>query len=824
MTCVLSPLAALVLALSCALAWMPAYAYMLYDDLRYEAGQSLENNEWRGNRFFLNENFRVKKVTLNVAMSHGYPQLLMRVCQGEQDAPGTHCANFTPDYPGAGYPIFTGRLDAQANSYLWVMVGVAPGAQGYNVIADNRQYANGIRSSDGGATWSTGHTNIGMRVEVEVAYPPAGGALQPPTGPTAGGTQVVITGRNLYYIDAVQFGGVTASFTRRNNAQLIATAPPGMGSVPVTAQGTYGAIDAGSYTYADHPAFALSGIDPGIGPADGGTTVVLTGNHFHGVAGVSVRGNPAAFTPDPQDGTRLQVQLPGTRAGSAMVTVETAYGTDSVPYLFQEAPTVAGVQPAYGLGGTPVRISGSDLANVKAVHFGSQPAASFAMVSDPLAGTPIIQATAPPSPFAVGEQGIVPITVETAGGTTTMADAFEYLGAPQVLRAAPGFMPLSGGSVTLSGQHLKTATQVWFGTAPAIAFQAASDDEITAVAPALPPGGVAVQVTTQAGDATLNNALRYVGAPTLGAISPAQALATGGTQVSLTGTGLASATAVTFGGVPATALTVESDTRITATAPAHAAGPVAVAVTTAGGTVTRSDLLAYVARTDGACGSAQGQPRIATPTAGLCSAGQASSVDAANGAWAWSCAGTHGGNTSQCSAPWADAGSGQAAVQVPGWRIDRAAFTPGLPAPLPEGARTDFTPLALTLTGSTPSARVTVNYTQPVPPGAVYLKYGPSPDGLGCSGTAACAQPHWYALPGAQFAPDGLGVTFTLTDGGAGDSDAVPGQITDPGLPVLLAAAPADGAHAIPTLSAWALALLVAALTLLAARRKHFFR
>lgn len=52
----------------------------------------------------------------------------------------------------------------------------------------------------------------------------------------------------------------------------------------------------------------------------------------------------------------------------------------------------------------------------------------------------------------------------------------------------------------------------------------------------------------------------------------------------------------------------------------------------------------------------------------------------------------------------------------------------------------------------------------------------------------ACAQPHWYALPGATFAPDGLSVTFTLTDNGLGDCDSVPGQITDPGLPVLLAA------------------------------------
>ena len=98
-------------------------------------------------------------------------------------------------------------------------------------------------------------------------------------------------------------------------------------------------------------------------------------------------------------------------------------------------------------------------------------------------------------------------------------------------------------------------------------------------------------------------------------------------------------------------------------------------------------------------------------------------------------------------------------------------------------------------------AQVTVHFTTPVPQGAVYYKYGPSPDGLGCTG-AACAQPHWYALPGAQFAPDGLSVTFTLADGGVGDSDSVPNQITDPGLPVLLAP------QAIPALGPWALALL----------------
>ena len=98
----------------------------------------------------------------------------------------------------------------------------------------------------------------------------------------------------------------------------------------------------------------------------------------------------------------------------------------------------------------------------------------------------------------------------------------------------------------------------------------------------------------------------------------------------------------------------------------------------------------------------------------------------------------------------------------------------------------------------------------------MYLKYGPSPQGLNCNG-AACAQPHWYALPGstAVFAPDRRSVTLTLTDGGLGDSDAVPGHITDPGLPVLLAGAGGGtGPVSVPALGPWALTVLTLALPL----------
>ncbi|GAA3220292.1 hypothetical protein GCM10010532_049870 [Dactylosporangium siamense] len=67
--------------------------------------------------------------------------------------------------------------------------------------------------------------------------------------------------------------------------------------------------------------------------------------------------------------------------------------------------------------------------------------------------------------------------------------------------------------------------------------------------------------------------------PVVTAVSPTAGAA--GTTVTITGTDFTGATTVTFGGAAATSVVVVSATQITATAPEHAAGAVAVVVTTA---------------------------------------------------------------------------------------------------------------------------------------------------------------------------------------------------------------------------------------------------
>jgi Tfp pilus assembly protein PilX len=86
-------------------------------------------------------------------------------------------------------------------------------------------------------------------------------------------------------------------------------------------------------------------------------------------------------------------------------------------------------------------------------------------------------------------------------------------------------------------------------------------------------------------------------APTVTNVSPNTGSTTGGTSVTVTGTNLTGATAVSFGRTAAAAVVVNSATSITATSPAEAAGTVDVTVTTPGGTsaTTSADQFGYVA-------------------------------------------------------------------------------------------------------------------------------------------------------------------------------------------------------------------------------------
>jgi hypothetical protein len=324
------------------------------------------------------------------------------------------------------------------------------------------------------------------------------------------------------------------------------------------------------------PPPTVTGVSPAFGPAAGGTSVTISGTNLSAATSVKFGANAATITTD--TATSITATAPaGT--GTVDVTVTTAGGTSATSGAdqFTYGPTVTGVSPTSGpaAGGTVVTITGTGFTNLTGASFGNQAATSFTFVSDTK-----ITATSPG-----GGTGTVDITVTTPAGTspTGAADQFSY--GPTVTSVSPAAGPTGGGtSVTITGTNFSGATAVTFGANPA-KFTFKSVTQITAVAPASTAGTVHVAVTTPAGTSPTGSAdqYTYVAAPAVTSVSPNAGPTSGGTSVTITGTNLGNALAVSFGNVGAIIVS-NTATTIVATAPAESAGKVDVTVTTVGGT------------------------------------------------------------------------------------------------------------------------------------------------------------------------------------------------------------------------------------------------
>ncbi|WP_227468445.1 IPTL-CTERM sorting domain-containing protein [Delftia acidovorans] len=374
----------------------------------------------------------------------------------------------------------------------------------------------------------------------------------------------------------------------------------------------------------------------------------------------------------------------------------------------------------------------------------------------------------------------------------------------------------SNGTVHVIDVATDTETKTISAAAGASSFWIWGDFLGNVVASATPGGpsvaSIAPQGTPSASATSINFAVTFSEAVN-GVDGTDFALTTTGTATGTMGTPSSADNGITWT-VPVTAISGTGSLRLdlnssgTGIESTAAAKPIAGGFAT--GTVHNVDVQVPVA---GACGTAAGQATALAPAAGLCSAGTATAISSASGKYTWQCQGLNGGSANSCEAPWSTAGGSKAMVALQtanGWQVSNASFSTTPPATAPQGVTFPSGLLSLNLSSGNlgSDATVTLNFSTPVPAGAVYMKYGPSPDGFNCQG-AACAQPHWYQLPAnrAVLASDRLSATLTLTDGGLGDNDGIANQsIQDPGGFALLAA-PASTA-AIPTLSEWGIIAL----------------
>ncbi|MBJ7598483.1 MAG: IPT/TIG domain-containing protein [Candidatus Dormibacteraeota bacterium] len=243
------------------------------------------------------------------------------------------------------------------------------------------------------------------------------------------------------------------------------------------------------------------------------------------------------------------------------------------------------------MGGTSVTITGSGFTAATAVHFGSVAAVSFVVNSDTS-----VTAVSPAQAL-----GTVDVRVTTPLGTSPVvsADHFTYLAPPSVTSVRPESGPTGGGTaVTVTGTHFTGATAVNFGTLAATGFVVNSPSSLTAVAPAQSASTVDVTVTGPGGTsaAVATDHFAYLAPqPSVSSLNPSAGPTSGGTSVTISGSGFTGATAVAFGGVAAPSFTVNGDGSITAVSPAQAAATVHVRVITADGisAIVPVDLFLY---------------------------------------------------------------------------------------------------------------------------------------------------------------------------------------------------------------------------------------
>ncbi len=248
-------------------------------------------------------------------------------------------------------------------------------------------------------------------------------------------------------------------------------------------------------------------------------------------------------------------------------------------------PVITGISPANGSvsGGTQVTITGSAFASGASVIFGGAYASNVIVSS-----ANVLVATAPPG--AAGSVNVVVVNPDGSAGTSPVQFQYQTIVQGAVTIAGLNAIPGSGGTNTvyISGSGFVSGATVTIGGVSVGAGAVAGPSLIIAVAPA----GVSTATATvtnpdgsfasyPAGSATPTSTTQ----PVVASVQPPSGSPAGGTAVSITGSGFLPGATVSFGGVPATSVTVVSATLITAVTPANAAGSVTVLVSNSTGSV-----------------------------------------------------------------------------------------------------------------------------------------------------------------------------------------------------------------------------------------------
>lgn len=420
----------------------------------------------------------------------------------------------------------------------------------------------------------------------EAAPAPAITSISPAIGPSAGGTAITITGTGFAAGAAVNIGGAAATAVIVvSGTQITATTPagaPGAAVVTITNADTQSATLNGGFSF-QFPAPTVASILPVSGTSAGGTAITITGTGFRAGATASI-GGAAATAVVVVNATTITATTPAHLVGAASVAVtnsdaQSATLTNGYTYNAAPAPTVTAVAPGSGSvgGGTAVTVTGAGFVTGAAVAFGSAAASAVVVVN-----ATTITATTPPG-AAPGAVAVTVTSPDTQSGVLNAAYTYNPLAAPTVTSVTPASGPAAGGTaITIAGTGFVAGATATIGGVAVGSVVVANATSITGTSPQRSPSAAATVVVTnpdgQSGMLLNGFTATANASPVASTVTPATGPTTGGTAITITGTGFLPGATVLIGGTAATQVTVIGTTLITAVTPAQAAGQLPVTV------------------------------------------------------------------------------------------------------------------------------------------------------------------------------------------------------------------------------------------------------
>ena len=420
-------------------------------------------------------------------------------------------------------------------------------------------------------------------------------SVAPTSGALAGGNVVTLSGQGFSSDVEVLFGTFSSpKVDFESSKELKVTVPSGLvaDAVDVTVYNKNGVGNLRrGYRYVAN--VRITAVAPPFGPLDGGTSVVLTGQGFENVTGVTFGISPAAaFTVDSP--TQVTAVSPaGTSLGAVDIKVDTALGTWKVrggfSYVDASGAFAAyAVVPHVSTPGSVVTLMGQGLDAVG--------------LTVTLGGTPVVLGarTFSTAEFTVPVRGSLPRKVDVVVGdgvaSATMLQAFTYR--LSLASVSPASGPATGGTaVQVAGAALPSAAEAFLGALLAPSGGSSTETQLLLTTPKGQAGAKAPlwvrEVSDFENEDTLPAAFTFDQTLSVGRVQPDRGAIAGGTLVTVLGSGFGDGVIVSFGASKGKDVKIIDSHTLSCRTPKGALGTVDVMVERAGVRDTLSGGFSY---------------------------------------------------------------------------------------------------------------------------------------------------------------------------------------------------------------------------------------